>query len=289
MPATLLMLMFLGGYVLGGCSRAGREDTNDVAQPAATDDSNPSATGEDNSAQSPETAALSPLSVDEAESFVKSFCGTGVLENFRKLDAKKYLLSSAMPRWLNADKEDGEGDSSTQADLIKNLTSSPIFNAMFPKGKMVLADFSSGNNCRNTLVAIDALAAAYLKKLKDASSANAITCSKRSKGGYHSLNFTVPSIEAKLKGATSNEPHGCDSTLALVMVGHSSGTLTVSSTSNDELLGEEPRLFDFTLSSSILEADGSAQFVRSDGALKFFYYDFTTIYSSQVREEGEDD
>ncbi len=192
-----------------------------------------------------------------------------------------------MPRWLNADKEDGEGDISTQADLIENLTSTPMFNAMFPKGKMVLADFSSGNNCRNTLVAIDALAAAYLKKLKDASSANAITCTKQSKDGYHRLNFTVPSIEAKLKGATSDEPHGCDSTLALVMVGHSGGTLTVSRTSNAE--EEEPRLFDFTLSSSILEADGSAQFVRSDGALKFFYYDFTTIYSSQVREEGEDD
>ena len=196
-----------------------------------------------------------------------------------------------MPSWLNVEKADQwrsdlDGD---QEQFIGSLKKSPIFNAMLPTGKMILADFSSGSSCRNTLVAIDALAAAYLKKLKDTSSANALTCEIKSKSGYHNLFVKVPVVVSVLSGVsgasgaiTADDPDGCDGALAHVLVGHSSsGTLTLSSVHNGDTSVAEPPLFDFVLSSYILEADGSAQFLRQDGALKFFYSDYSTMYGSQ--------
>ena len=199
-----------------------------------------------------------------------------------------------MPSWLNVVKTDQwrsdlDGD---QEQFIGNLKKFPIFNAMLPTGKMILADFSSGSGCRNTLVAIDALAAAYLKKLKDTSSANALTCERKSKDGYHEIFIIAPGVFSALAGVsvtreaiTSDDPDGCDGTLAHVLVGHANfGTLTVSSVHNGDQEKEKPPLFDFGLTSFILEADGSAQFLRSDGATKFFYSDYRAMYGLQSGE-----
>lgn len=51
--------------------------------------------------------------------------------------------------------------------------------------------------------------------------------------------------------------------------------LTVSGVHNARV--EEPSLFDFTLTSYILEADGSTQFLRSDGAMKFFHSNYSAM------------
>ncbi len=284
MRVTMLIAMFLGCYMLCGCDDDKREEPN-AAQNAL-----PGAPG-----SGAGTATLSALTADEAEKFVKSWCGSGVLTNVRKLDADEYLVSADMPSWLNVEKtdkmdsglaDDEKRDERDQEEFIANLKTFPVFNAMFPAGKMILADFSSGSGCRNTLVAIDALAAAYLKKLKDTSSANALTCERKSKDGYHRLDTKAPYVKTMLDATSeevlSDDPDGCDVTLAYVLVGHAStGTLTVSGVYNGDIEMKEPLLFDFSLNSFILEADGSAQFLRSDGAMKFFYSDYTPMYSLQ--------
>ena len=186
MRMTALIAMFLGCYVLYGC------DDDKQSEPNASQDA---LAGKGGSAQ------LSALTVDEAENFVQSWCGSGVLTNVRKLDADEYLVSADMPSWLNVVKTDqmdsGLADDEKrgerhQEEFIRGLKELSVSNAMLPTGKMILADFSSGSGCRNTLVAIDALAAAYLKKLKDASSTNALTCERKSKDGYHELFIKVP-------------------------------------------------------------------------------------------------
>ena len=293
MPVTLLTAIFLASYGLWGCNGNNKHNPPNVTQDANPVGS-PGTAGSPGSSGGGGAAQLSALSVDEAEKFVKDWCGSGVLTNLRKLDAAKYLVSDDMPSWLNVVKtdemdsnlaDDEKRDESHQEQLIGNLKKFPVFNAMFPTGKMILADFSSGSGCRNTLVAIDALAAAYLKKLKDASSANALTCERKSKGGYHNVILKAPGISSMLSSSAYTEAEveeHCDGTLAHVLVGHaSSGTLTVSSVQHPDAEVTEPTLFDFTLASFILEADGSAQFLRSDGAAKFFYSDFHMIYRRQ--------
>ena len=229
-----------------------------------------------------EGATLTALTAADAQEFVTSWCGSGVLTNVRTLDADKYLVSADMPAWLNVEKTNNFD--TDQEEFISELKASRLFNAMFPTGKMILADFSSGSGCRNTQVAIDALAAAYLKKLQDASSSNALTCERKSKGNYHRLVIKVPVLESF--GYTDEEVKGrCSTILAHALVGHSSGTLTVSEVSNYNLQ-VSPTLLDFALRSFTLEADGSQQFIREDGALKFFYSDFISRYHGEGHGES---
>ena len=284
MRVAVLIAMFLGCYVLCGCLDRSKRTESNADQNVLS--------GRGGAAQ------LNALTVEEAENFIQSWCGSGVLTNLRKLDADEYLVSADMPSWLNVVKtdkmdsglaDDEKRDERRQEQFIGNLKKFPIFNAMFPTGKMILADFSSGSGCRNTLVAIDALAAAYLKKLKDTSSANALTCERKSKSGYHRLDIKVPYVK-KILDATSEESLSddpdCDGTLAHVLVGHkSTGTLTLSSVYGDTRV-EEPPLFDFTLVSFILEADGRAQFLRSDGAMKFFYSHFSAMFGRRQQSSS---
>lgn len=261
--------VFLASYLLLSCL--------DKANQTAADDA---LTG-----KSKGGAQLSALSVEAAEQFVQSWCG-GVLTNLRKLDADEYLVSAEMPSWLNVEKahQQGKALDDTQASLISTLREAPSLNAMLPTGKMILADFSSGENCVNTLVAIDTLAAAYLKKLKDRASANALSCERKSKNGFHNLIIKAPSVEALASGEMArsmldgDDPDNCAGTRAYVLVGHgSSGTLTLSHVYNGDLREKEPGLFDFILTSFILEADGSAQFLRADGAAKLIVNDFRSL------------
>ena len=281
MRVTLFMLVFLGGYVLWGCDDDPDSNNPSNSTQNTAPGSTPGAPGSPGAPGTPGTpgtpgatgvTTLTALGIDAAEKFVKDWCGSGVLTNLRKLDADKYLVSANMPSWLNIEKADGWDASvdSDQATFIGNLRKHPALNAMFPTGKMILADFSSGSGCRNTLVAIDALAAAYFKKLKDASSANALTCKRKTKNSHHLLDIVVTSL-----GLESGDPNGCEGDLAIVLVGHAStGTLTISTVSNGDQEVKEPPLYDFALLSFILEADGSAQFLRSDGAAKLFMEDY---------------
>ena len=267
---SLMVISVLVGFVLAGCSMSNRKtpgDTKKVPQ-------------EDADAQAPAEPAA-----DELKTFVRNWCGSGTLTNLRVLDAEDYLVSAEMPSWLNNEHETnrelwGEDFGGSQEKLISELKSVPMFKAMFPKEKMVLADFSSGSGCRNTLVAIDARAVAYLKKL--AASPNALTCEKESQGSYQQLIIKAPGVVAMLGTAYSEDDDpeaACDTALANVLVGHAdTGTLTASSVSNPDTEDLNPSLFNFELKSYILEADGSAQFMRSDGAFKFFYSDFGVVY-----------
>lgn len=288
----LIALGFLGGYMLSGCAKAEQEPSASVKNVPAEAYLTDSTAG---------TTTLEALSADEAEKFVKRWCGSNALTNFRQLDAAEYLLSAEMPSWLHTDRKAfdaltelddpevheqvGQERRKNQKALIKFLKDNPNWNAMLPTGKMILADFSSGNDCRNTLVVVDALAAAYLKRLADASSANAFTCKRKSKDGFHRLAVHSPVIMKALgaKDELHDEdadglPERCSAKLALAFVGHASfGTLTVSAVINNRL-NEEPEMFAFELKSYILEADGSAQFLRPDGASKIVHRNFTTLF-----------
>ena len=272
---SLVAISFLVSYVLAGCSMSNREPTGGVKN---------------------DPSAASAVGTTTLEAFVNSWCGSGTLTNLRQLDAAEYLVSADMPSWLNIKSENnravwGNEFGGKQKEMIDGLKEGPMFNAMFPAGKMILADFSSGSGCRNTLVAIDALAVAYLKKLKDASSANALTCEKKSQGGFHELAIKAPGIDAVFGQIQEDDdpPSRCDTTLAQVLVGHeSTGTLTVSSTHNADTEIENVSLFDFELRSYILEADGSAQFLRADGAFKIFYSNFSAMFGRRMQYGSED-
>lgn len=281
---SLMVISVLVGFVLAGCSMSDRKthgDTKNVPQADAQAD------GDANARHEPRD--------DEFLTFVRDWCGSGTLTNARVLDAEDYLVSADMPSWLNIEHETnrvmwGEDFGGSQEKLISNLKKFPLFKAMFPKEKMFLAEFSSGSGCRNTLVAIDGRAVAYLKKL--AASPNALSCEKESQGSYQQLIITAPSIGAVLGTAYSDEadhpPDSCDSLLAVVLAGHAdTGTLTVSTTSHARTPSQtdDLSLFDFTLQSYILEADGSADFLRSDGAVKYFFSDFGAVYG-QHRQSG---
>ena len=286
---SLLVISFLVSVVLASCSKAERPLASGDVKTAPPTPSAPAVNG----APAAGTTTLVPLSIDDAEDFVTSWCGSGTLTNLRKLDADDYLISSdGVPTWILAwnnwelaklrvfPDTGGFGWSDGEAEvgrLIEGVKKDPTFKAILPTGKMILADFSSGSGCRKTSIVIDALAAAYLKKLKDASSANALTCEKKSQGDFHRLAIKAPALP------TDNSSFsGCDSGLTTTLVGHAStGTLTVV----DEyaMLMDGQRLTDISLKSFILEADGSAQFMRSDGALKFLTRSFTDSTESQGR------
>ena len=275
MQAAKIIAIILVIYTLQGCHDSKREAS----------EVQPEGTGAEEK--------LSPLSIDEAEQFVKSWCGGGILTNFRKLDADKFLISDDMPAWLNVEKDSSwdiaeRGD---QSQFIRGLKDFPIFNAMLPKGNMILADFSSGSDCGKTLVAVDALAAAYLKKLRDASHAYTPICESSLKDGYRSLTITSPKLTRKLdnsglmskthiSGITKESGQCDDEALAHVLVGHSNNKLTISHVTGN---WRKPSLLNFLLISYIIEADGSAQFLQSDGALKFFSQDFSTLWDTQPK------
>ena len=275
---SLMVISFVVSLVLAGCSRAEREPTGNTKSAPPAD---APATGTPGASGSPAsgTTTLAPLSIDDAEDFVTSWCGSGTLTNVRQLDADDYLVSSdGIPAWilglmknfelvkLRLSDTGGFGWSDGEAEvgqLIEDVKKEPTYNAMLPTGKMILADFSSGSGCRKTSIVIDALAAAYLKKLKDASSADAITCEKKSRGDFHRLDIKSPALP-------TNEStfSGCDSGLTQTLVGHAStGTLTVV---DESAILLDDQVTDISLTSYIIEADGSAQFLRSDGALKFY-------------------
>ena len=281
----LVVISFLVGFVAAGCSRSQRDP---VSAPQSGP-FEPSAGGGD-----AEGARLAPVTVDAAEKFVNSWCSDVRFIKMRKLDAAQYLVSADMPSWLNIEHETnlerwGDDYGGSQETLIRLLKREPIFNALFPQGNMVLAEFSSGSDCRDTLVAIDVAAVAYLKKLKDTSSANALTCEEYQQGSYQRLVIEAPSVASVLgsdKPATNETFSDCDTLLAVVLTGHAStGTLTVSTVSNSHTGEENPSLFSFELKSFILEADGSASFLRSDGALKSLYSDLEPIYSDGTQRD----
>ena len=128
MRMTALIAMFLGCYVLYGC------DDDKQSEPNASQDA---LAGKGGSAQ------LSALTVDEAENFVQSWCGSGVLTNVRKLDADEYLVSADMPSWLNVVKTDqmdsGLADDETgrryKGFVAEELS---VSNAMLPTGSEFL-------------------------------------------------------------------------------------------------------------------------------------------------------
>lgn len=285
----LISIGFLGGWVLSGCNVADEEPSSD----AKMSHQSPAATQANHEA----STKLEALSGDEAEEFVNGWCGGNLsgLINLRQLDAEEYLLSAEAPSWLNYNRESSDEPVSSadqdavdqkrreaQEKIIAYLKENPVYNAMLPTGKMILAEFSSGNGCRNTLIAIDTLAAAYLKRLADTSSPNAPTCKRKSNGDFHRLSFVFPSVQ-KVLGVDDEDdglPNQCSHKLAIVFVGHAStGTLVVSATSNPTLNGDKKlRTFEFELKSFIFEADGSAQFYRSDGAEKIVYRNLLRLY-----------
>jgi len=274
---SLMVISFLVGFVLTGCSRADRGPTANTKSSPPADAPATVAPG----APAAGTTTLSPLSIDDAEAFVTSWCGSGTLTNLRQLDADDYLVSDDVPAWILAGKKwqlakskilatglfHQREDDEELARMVEGVKKVPQYKAMLPTGKLILADFSSGSGCRKTSIVIDALAAAYLKKLKDASSANALTCEKKSQGGFHRLIFKVPAMNAVL-GEGDPSISSCHAGIAVTFVGHASaGTMSLVSESAI-LMGD--RLRGLGLRSFIFEADGSAQFLRSDGVLKFF-------------------
>ena len=283
---SLMVISFVVSLVFAGCSRAELPPapSGDVkgtpgapGAPAAPGASGSPAAG---------TTTLAPLSIDDAEAFVTSWCGSGTLTNLRQLDAADYadfFVADVDTNWSLAIKDWRRTNSSILskgwlhrdrelAKKIERVKESRFFKAMFPTGKMILVDFSSGSGCRKTSIVIDALAASYLKKLKDASSANALTCEKKSQGGFHRLVFKVPAISGVLN---EGDPaiSGCHNGIAVTFVGHAStGTMALVSESAF-LMGD--RLIELGLRSFIFEADGSASFMRSDGVFKSYIHTFT--------------
>ena len=209
------------------------------------------------------------LTDDEAKNFVDSWCGSGALANLRVRDADEYLVSDDVPSWFKADLH-GVTDYGDQQKFITNLKKIKYYNGMLPSGQTVLADFSSGSSCQNTLVAVDALAMAYLHRLSG--SANAVTCTYEVREDHRKLNIVVPALAAHQQEDIGSS---CDSRVGIVLSGGDDGTLTISQAYGGR---NSSGLFDFILLSYTLEVDGSANFIRSDGSLKFFYSDFSRLH-----------
>ena len=217
---------------------------------------------------------LQALSGDDAKAFVRSWCGDAV-DNVRTENFDSYVGSKDVPQWV-ADFM-GKDSKKTLAELRASIKKAAV-----PSGKVVLADFDGGPECREYVLVVDALAAAYLKKLKDAKSDNALTCGKKQEAdNEHSLNIATPAIygdEDDEYDSDFQAPCAIQDVhkKAIVLVGNSDGTL--ASLDIDEYTGENrtaDRQGELTFQSIILEEDGSlALFRESDSALKLAAADF---------------
>ena len=216
---------------------------------------------------------LQALSGDDARAFISSWCGD-VVQNLHTVDFDDYVGSSDAPQWVTNFM--GKDSEKTLAKLRASVKKAAV-----PSGKVVLANFDGGPECRQYVLAIDALAAAYLQKLNEEnSSTNAITCSKQRKAeNEYSLHIAIPA----LGNDEDDEDRGSSPCItqdthrkAVVLVGNTDGTMAVLEI--DEYTGENntaDRQGELAFQSIVLEEDGSIVLLReSDGALKLAAADF---------------
>ena len=286
----LYCLLFLGCLSLTACDdRKNRTTPNSPAKnpgsSGLTPTPNPSSKIGDATKKIPKlkkkdsstlTAKLAALAGQEMRAVLKDWCvddsDSEILTNMRIVDFDDYVVGSSAPRWAEAILGSSRDE---REENLAELRGRAIKDFV-PSGEVLLADFNKGCDRIETIM-LDGLAAAYLQKINGQS--NAPTCSKvphRHYSDMYELEIKFPALssleEANSEDTEEKDPcpedDSSSSVEANLWAGNTDGTLAMAFVRSYRDT-QRPQHNTDSAFGSIIEEDGSTQFAKGSGMLRF--------------------